>query len=219
LSFRALVPLAAERATAIPMTTAQTSEGEEVPAWVRRWSSKLPEKLRTFVSEANSEAGPSEKSAPTPPPPVYKQHADGRAHVPPVTRTVSEGLGVGASASSTRDELEAERTRRLGAEQEARLLSAEVWSLKAEVARMHEMMRRLDTSSLGNPTEAEAACDMFLRLAREAHNIGENMRASGCFDEKGPAAAAPSDVGRPPSPPSATPARAAVSWRRCSLCR
>ena len=150
------------------------TEGQPVPAWVKRWSSKLPDKLRTFVSDA-AEIGKDAAASPAPAAHVSPE----KAYVPP-RRAPSESYGLhpSAGAGCSRDELEAERERRLEAERESRRLQSEVWSLKAEVSRLHEMMKRFDASNLESPSEAEAAVDMFLRLAREAHSVGEKMRTA-----------------------------------------
>ena len=223
------------------------NEGQPVPAWVKRWSSKLPDKLRTFVSDA-AEIGKDAAASPAPaahvspekayvPPRRAPSESPEKAYVPP-RRAPSESYGLhpSAGAGCSRDELEAERERRLEAERESRRLQSEVWSLKAEVSRLHEMMKRFDASNLESPSEAEAAVDMFLRLAREAHSVGEKMRTAEFEARRGgryglPTASpvapgggptppgsptksgcgAPSDGPAPPSSPSRAAARYAAA--------
>ena len=205
------------------------NEGQPVPAWVKRWSSKLPDKLRTFVSDA-AEIGKDAAASPAPaahvspekayvPPRRAPSQSPEKAYVPP-RRAPSDSYGLhpSAGAGCSRDELEAERERRLEAERESRRLQSEVWSLKAEVSRLHEMMKRFDASNLESPSEAEAAVDMFLRLAREAHSVGEKMRTAEFEARRGgryglPTASpvAPADGPTPPSSPSKAAARYAAA--------
>ena len=138
----------------------------DLPAWIHRWKSKLPDKLRNIVAESSGK----EHEAP---------------HELPQAPEVPAMGSASSSSSDLETELQSERKRRTQADiarqlaaDEARRLQSEVWSLKAEVTRMHDLLRRLDISEASTLEDAESSLAMFTRLKREAEAIVADKRAA-----------------------------------------
>ena len=175
-------------------------ENEGVPAWVHRWKGKLPDKLRSFVSESSAVFEADDGRVPKPqdgrvPKPQEFRRA---ASASDATTTVPEWGG-----GQDPEELQTERLRRAQAEiewrkaaDEASRLQSEVWGLKGEVARLHTLMKRLDISQVETSAEAEAAAEMFIHLAREASEMCEQMR-----EVEAKASGRAASVPTPPPPP------------------
>jgi len=105
--------------------------------------------------------------------------------------------------------VQADTARQLAVD-EARRLNSEVWALKGEVARLHNLMRRLDISEADSLADAEAAAAMFTRLKLEAEAIVAEKRAAAAANPHSPSskgAAAPISPSKtlPPKSPMGPP--------------